>query len=106
MSRKNSREKSDSCPGLVKKSGSFIIEIIDRRTNKGTVLEELNYQGLVVYMGDSENDIPGIQWAVSKNGFGVAMGNSFDYVKKEANYVTDSVFEDGVATALEYINSL
>lgn len=91
---------------VVKKSGSKIIEMFNPEINKGVVLNELNYEGLVVYMGDSENDIPGIEWAVEKKGFGVAMGNAFDSVKEVANYITTSVYEDGVVDALNYINNL
>jgi len=91
---------------VIKKSGDTIIEIFNPAINKGVILEELAYTGLVVYMGDSENDIPGIEWAVRKNGYGVAMGNAFDSVKAKANYVTTSVYDDGIVWALDHINSL
>ncbi|BFU21117.1 haloacid dehalogenase family hydrolase [Entamoeba histolytica HM-1:IMSS-B] len=89
----------------VKCSGEKIIELYNPRISKGTILEQLHYQGLVVYMGDSENDITGIEWAVSHNGYGVAMGNAFDSVKEKSNFITKTVQEDGVAYALEWINS-
>lgn len=47
--------------------------------------------------GDSGNDLP-IMGAVD---VAVAMGNASDEVKAAADYVTDDVREDGVATALE-----
>ena len=47
--------------------------------------------------GDGGNDIPIIEYA----GIGVAMGNATDDVKAAADYVTDTVDEDGVVTALE-----
>ena len=48
-------------------------------------------------LGDANNDIEMLEFA----GLGVAMGNSSDYVKKLANYVTDTNDENGVATAIE-----
>lgn len=48
--------------------------------------------------GDGGNDIPIIEYA----GIGVAMGNATDDVKAVADYVTDTVDEDGVVTALEH----
>ena len=47
--------------------------------------------------GDGGNDIPIIEYA----GIGVAMGNAADDVKAAADYVTDTVDEDGVVTALQ-----
>ena len=47
--------------------------------------------------GDGGNDIPIIEYA----GIGVAMGNATDDVKAAADYVTDTVDEDGVVTALQ-----
>lgn len=46
--------------------------------------------------GDSENDLPMLR-AVETS---VAMGNAMDAVKAEADYVTGSVADDGVAAAL------
>lgn len=90
----------------VKQGGNYIIDVIDPTVNKGNVLKEMNIEGLIVYIGDSENDLAGIQWAIEKNGFGVAMGNASEKVKKNSNYVTTSLDNDGVANALEYINSV
>lgn len=47
--------------------------------------------------GDGSNDLSMIQAA----GFGVAMGNAMDIVKEQADYVTGSNQEDGVADAIE-----
>ena len=52
--------------------------------------------------GDGGNDIPIIEYA----GVGVAMGNATDDVKAAADYVTDTVDEDGVVTALEHFGVL
>lgn len=48
--------------------------------------------------GDGENDLPMLRHAH----IGVAMGNADELVKKQADYVTDSVDEDGILTALEH----
>lgn len=50
--------------------------------------------------GDGGNDIAMLKHA----GIGVAMGNSADDVKKAADYVTDSVDNDGIAKALKYFD--
>ena len=52
--------------------------------------------------GDGGNDIPIIEYA----GTGVAMGNATDDVKAAADYVTDTVDEDGIATALRHFGVL
>ena len=48
--------------------------------------------------GDGHNDIEMLRFA----GIGVAMGNASDEVKGAADYVTDSVDEDGIALALQH----
>ncbi|REJ09985.1 Cof-type HAD-IIB family hydrolase [Halobacillus trueperi] len=53
----------------------------------------------VMAVGDSMNDIAMIREA----GFGVAMGNAQEPVKKEADFVTASNKEDGVAFAIEKV---
>ena len=61
----------------------------------------MDYYGLdisrSIAIGDSANDMEMIQAA----GIGVAMGNGDPRLKAVADYVTDSVADDGVATALE-----
>lgn len=47
----------------------------------------------VMYFGDGENDIEAIKWA----GIGVAMGNAKDHVKREADVITETVDDLGVA---------
>lgn len=48
--------------------------------------------------GDGENDLPMLRHAH----IGVAMGNADPAVKEQADYVTGSVDEDGIASALEH----
>lgn len=50
--------------------------------------------------GDGGNDIPMIQYA----GIGVAMGNAGETIKQQADYITASVDDDGVALALKHFN--
>lgn len=52
--------------------------------------------------GDGENDLPMLRHAH----IGVAMGNADEFVKKQADYVTGSVDEDGILTALEHFGLL
>lgn len=52
--------------------------------------------------GDGGNDIPILEYA----GTGVAMGNATPDVKAVADYVTDTVDEDGVVTALRHFEVL
>ena len=46
--------------------------------------------------GDGDNDIEMLKTV----GIGVAMGNGIDTVKAAADYITDSIKEDGVYNAL------
>lgn len=50
--------------------------------------------------GDGGNDISMLRHA----GIGIAMGNAKDDVKAVADYVTDSVDEDGIMNALKHFN--
>ena len=49
-------------------------------------------------LGDGENDVSMLEYA----GIGVAMGNASDEVKAHADYVTDSVDNDGIEKALRH----
>jgi Cof subfamily protein (haloacid dehalogenase superfamily) len=70
--------------------------------NKGVALSYLAKQlhieqHEVMAVGDSQNDLDMIEYA----GFGVAMGNAADNVKKIAQAVTSGHDADGVAEAIE-----
>lgn len=55
-----------------------------------------------IAFGDGGNDIPMLQYA----GVGVAMGNAREEVRRQADFVTRSVDEDGVAYALKHFGLL
>lgn len=64
-----------------------------------SVLDALDpHHGTVYGIGDASNDIS-LMNAVD---VGIAMGNAPDYLKKRADYITDSVDHDGVIKALEH----
>ncbi len=51
----------------------------------------------IIAFGDSANDLEMLRTA----GYSVGMGNAEQCVKMEADYITDPVSEDGVATAID-----
>lgn len=53
----------------------------------------------VAVIGDSDNDLAMLRWA----GFGAAMGNAEDQIKKEADYVAASNEDEGVAEVIRLI---
>ena len=53
----------------------------------------------VMSFGDAQNDLTMIKWAK----IGVAMGNAAPEVREQADYVTGSNNEDGIADALEHL---
>lgn len=79
----------------------FTLKGMNKKTGIDLVLAHLNHgRELTFAFGDSENDLP---MADAVETF-VAMGNAFDHVKAEAAYVTDSVYDDGVATGLAHFD--
>ena len=60
-----------------------------------------NYWGLkkeeILTIGDQNNDIALLQ----AGGLKIAMGNATDELKEIADYITDSVYEDGFVKAME-----
>lgn len=70
-----------------------------KREGIQSVLDALDpNHGTVYGIGDASNDIS-LMNAVD---VGIAMGNAPDYLKKRADYITDSVDHDGVIKALEH----
>lgn len=64
-----------------------------------SVLDALDpHHGTVYGIGDASNDVS-LMNAVD---VGIAMGNAPNYLKKRADYITDSVDKDGVVKALEH----
>ncbi len=84
------------------KSAPYFLEIMPFGVTKGSMLPMLldklgiNRDELIAF-GDNYNDMTMIGYA----GFGVAMGNAEEDVKKIANYVCESNDEDGVAKTIE-----
>lgn len=78
-------------------------DVITKGVDKGVGIDQFcNYYGFSIdetmAFGDGGNDIEMLQHA----GIGVAMGNANDNVKQAADYVTDSVDNDGVFKALQH----
>ena len=88
----------------VVQTAAFYLEVIPKVINKGQGIRDIcKVLGIssreVISFGDAANDIPMLQEA----GMGVAMGNAAEAVKAEANMVTLSNNEDGIAAALEQL---
>ena len=80
-------------------------DITVKNCSKATGMEEfMKYFGIekerTMAFGDGGNDISMLKHAA----IGVAMGNANDEVKAAADYVTDSVDDDGIFNALKYFN--
>ena len=86
----------------VYKSAPYFLEIMPFGVSKGSMLPLLleklgvNKDELIAF-GDNYNDMTKIGYA----GFGVAMSNGEEEVKKIANYVCESNDDDGIAKTLE-----
>lgn len=84
------------------RSMPIFCEISNRQATKGTAINYLaNKWGIkkeeIMAIGDQDNDIEMLAAA----GIGVAMGNATDELKKIADYITETVDNDGVACAVE-----
>ncbi len=67
------------------------------------VIEHYGYsRDEIAAIGDGYNDIPMIRYA----GIGIAMGNGNEQVKAAADFVTDSLDQDGLLHAVEYLLDL
>ncbi|SDP07057.1 Cof-type HAD-IIB family hydrolase [Clostridium gasigenes] len=83
-------------------SGVNNFEIMQKDSSKGNAAKRLAKRlGItkdeVICIGDSENDLSMIQFA----GLGVAMGNAMDLLKSEADFITETNNNSGVARAIE-----
>ncbi len=77
------------------------IEIMNKGVSKAEAVKHLGKifdvkREEIICFGDNENDISMLSYA----GLGIAMGNANEIVKKNADYVTTTNDEDGVARAL------
>lgn len=86
----------------VVRSSKIFLEILNKNTNKGYALEALAKHlnipmSETMAIGDAGNDIEMIKRA----SIGVAMANSFEEVKKVAQYETTSNEDSGVAKAIK-----
>ncbi|MBQ6374078.1 MAG: Cof-type HAD-IIB family hydrolase [Clostridia bacterium] len=79
------------------------IDIIPKGGGKSSGIQRyLEMNGILqeetMAFGDGENDMDMLRFA----GIGVAMGNASDVVKAAADYVTDTVDDDGIEKALRH----
>ncbi|MFA6988706.1 MAG: HAD family hydrolase [Candidatus Gastranaerophilaceae bacterium] len=86
----------------IKKSFPTYCEIINNKANKANAILYLaNLWNIdsseILAAGDQDNDREMLKIA----GFSVAMGNAVDEIKAIADYVTDSVDNDGIAKVIE-----
>ena len=86
----------------IMRSKPFFLEFMEEGISKGTSLNSLIQQlGIsreeVIAIGDSNNDLSMIEFA----GLGVAMGNASEFIKAQADFVTDTNMNDGVAKVVE-----
>ena len=84
------------------RSAPFFVEIMAQGIDKAASLDRLvKHMGIkreeVMAFGDGYNDLSMIEYA----GMGVSMANGVDEVKENADFVTLSNDEDGIAYALE-----
>ncbi|WP_024615987.1 Cof-type HAD-IIB family hydrolase [Clostridium sp. Ade.TY] len=82
-------------------SGLHNFEVMKKGTSKGNAVKHLAKilninRDEIMCIGDSENDLSMIKYA----GTGVCMGNGLDLLKKEAQYITDTNINSGVAKAI------
>ena len=85
----------------VVKSYKYFCEIANKKATKGNAIKFLaNKFGFtekeVLAIGDQNNDIEMVKTA----GIGVAMGNGTQEIKEIANFVTDSIQNDGFVKAI------
>lgn len=86
------------------KTNGFAYDIFLKSNDKAVGIEAiLEKENLgwddVITFGDSTNDIQMLE----KAGYGVAMGSASDLVKSHADYVTTSVYNNGIFNAIKKI---
>ena len=85
----------------VTSSSEYLVEVTERGCDKGSALAFLvDFYGIqreeCIAIGDNYNDLPMIRYA----GLGVAVENGVDALKKEADFLTKSCDDDGVAVVI------
>src|SRR5690606_27011129 len=76
----------------------FAPEGISKASGLQLVCDELGVDPAdVLAIGDGRNDLEMLRWA----GRGVAMGQAIDEVREAADAVTETVYDDGVATEID-----
>lgn len=86
----------------ITKSTDYFCEFVNKQCSKADAISFLAdrwgvKQAEVMAIGDHENDREMLDYA----GLGVAMGNSSDSLKATADYVTETVDNDGAALAIK-----
>lgn len=84
------------------KSTPYFLEFSNKEASKSCAVRFLQdywdlKQDEILTIGDQNNDIE----LLKAGGIKVAMGNATEELKAIADYITDSVFEDGFVTAIE-----
>ena len=97
------KELQEIFPDLyIVKSTPYFLEFSNPEGSKKAAVEFLqNYWGLekeeILTIGDQNNDIALLQ----AGGVKIAMGNATEELKAEADFITESVFDDGFVKAME-----
>lgn len=86
-------------------SNPYGIDVVDKEGLKDIGIKALvNHLGIsiddCIAVGDGYNDISMIEYV----GFGIAMGNAYEEVKKAADYITDDISNNGLYNAFKYLN--
>lgn len=79
------------------KVADFAYDVVSKDISKALPLRKLSDEYEIYAFGDNNNDIEMLRYA----DYGICMGNGSEEAKKSANYVTKSIFEDGLALAME-----
>ncbi len=96
-------ELKEKYPQLyVVKSAKYFCEIANKQATKGNAIKFLAKKfgfsiNEVMAIGDQNNDIEMVETA----GIGVAMGNGTEQIKQKADYITDTIENDGFVKAVD-----